>query len=56
MEVICEIGICSREEDARTKELLEDSEPDVEQKERDKARCYTGVIKISLWERRHYAV
>jgi len=50
MEVICEIGICNREKNARarTRErtFLEESESNVEQKEKKIGRDVARVIKI----------
>lgn len=54
MEVICEIGICSGEKDARASErenfplFSEESESNVEQKEKKIGRDVARVIKILL--------
>lgn len=53
MEVICEIGICSRERNERASErenFSEESESNVEQKEKKIGRDVARVIKILLQE------
>lgn len=54
MEVICEIGICSREKNARARDKRENfpekSESNVEQKEKEVERDVARVIKILLQE------
>jgi len=54
MEVICEIGICSREKNARARDKRENfpekSESNVEQKEKEIERDVARVIKILLQE------
>jgi len=55
MEVICEIGICNREKNARARahkreNFSEESESNVEQKEKKIGRDVARVIKILLRE------